>query len=199
MIIIIGLLLSNAVFLRSLTFNRKQAELVRIVKDISINERVLIITSANAYNSASTWLPLITDAHVLFSRDAHFVLPRNQAFTIYLHRLALYIFMMGKDIQWARSEMRRPYGLFPTTLPLNKVDIERTIMFEENIFLPIMGRIEAGNDSETIRLLREYDTILVIDDANKPIFSQKNMTKYIKNYREEKINGFSFFWCKPLY
>ena len=144
MIIIIGLLLSHAVFLKSLTFNRKQAELVRIVKDISINERVLIIASANAYNSASTWLPLITKAHVLFSRDAHFVLPRNQAFNIYFHRLALYIFMMGKDIQWGRSEMRRGFGLFPTTMPLNKVDIERTIMFEENLFLPIMYRIEAG-------------------------------------------------------
>ena len=107
--------------------------------------------------------------------------------------------MMGKDIQWGRSEMRRGFGLFPTTMPLNKVDIERTIMFEENIFLPIMYRIEAGNDSETIRLLREYDTILVIDDANNPIFSRNNMTKYIKDDMEEKINGFSFFWCKPLY
>jgi hypothetical protein len=197
-VIIIGLLISNAIFKKSLTFNKQQAELVRIINHFNIMENSLIITNANGLDSAATWIPLITNSHVLFSRDAHFVLPIKQAFTIYLHRLALYIFMMGKDNEWVKNEMRRPYGLFPTTLPLNKVDIEKTISFEEALFKPYFLKIKSGSDVETVKIINDYENIIVIDDAKKPIMSRNNLSQYLNIYSEEKKGSFLILMCKPL-
>lgn len=197
-IILIGFSVSDMTYKMALPFNKKQSELIRIINNININERVLIIASAEALDSAATWVPLITNAQVLFSRDAHFVLPRNKAYDIYLFRVALYIFMRGKDEAWAKLEMKKPYGLFPSNIALGISGLERTVRFEERIFMPFMVSIEAGNDPETMKLFGGYEKILVIDDMERPLFLRNNLLKYLKIIEQEQKNGFLLLWCKPL-
>lgn len=175
-----------------------EAQIVRIVSENNMGKDNLVIASANNVDDTSTWIPLVTQAHVIFSRDSHFVLPVKNAYDIYFYREALYLYMGGRDSAWVKFNLRKPrFVIFPTTLPLNVPDREKTISYVEAILLPLMSRIEAG-DPDTFKLLRSYNRILVIDDADNPMFLRNNLSKYLTIIKEE-IRGLSLLlWCKPL-
>jgi len=208
--ILVALLLHGSVvayftFHRAVSFNKEQAELALLINSLRLRESDLIIAPSRNVDDTAAWVPLLTKAKVLFTRNAEFVLPPKEKEKIQRCRLALYLFMSGRDVAWVESTPVTPEGkaqqkflsLVGEEILLDGPDRERSLYSIKEKLTPFLLKI-INHDPEIREFFRRYERILIIDHVHNHLFQPPRISAYLEVVEEKEENSYLLRWCKPL-
>jgi hypothetical protein len=206
-LVVIALLEGYANYLRSLDFNELQGAAVAEVKQLGLTSVDTVVAPANMSDDISCWIPLLSPAKVVFTRDAENMLPPDRIQGEQALRQAFYLQLTGVtyDSFSALTEpgSSRPipgsFVLFGEDAYLGSpVSADRAYgraLVRERL-LPALGRLRG--DSEIGQFLFfGAKRVFVIDDDRKPNFVRSVLAKWIDITSETDENGIRIIMGRP--
>ncbi len=187
-----GLLASRATAVSHLEVNNYLSRFASTAKAVHLTSTDLVIAPATYVDDVSATIPLISDAHVLFARNAEILLDATQTQTLQRQRQALFLYFCGRDSQWveeALSEKSIPLSVLTLGNAFMVRDASRRTTVQEDVrqtLLPWMRTLERGNQSP---LLRQYQRLVFLDDDRNPIFDQSRVDNMVTISESYSLNG----------
>jgi hypothetical protein len=170
-----------------------------------LNRSDLVIAPARFNDDLASWIPLVTNAEVLSSREAEWVLPRDRGRQIHQYRRAVYLFLAGWDSERVKTVVsnRDGAGLYLLArigqaylLDFSGPESDKTLASIREGFVPLLSRIQAG-DPETAQFFRNYRRVLFIDSANHPEFVRERLSRYLNLGEEHRLGSHVLLWARP--
>jgi hypothetical protein len=206
LLLVYGTLVAHGTYRRHFPNNKTQNELAQFVNVLDLNEIDLVIAPAIYNDDVASWMPLVTRAPVLLSREGEFVLPQADSHRIQRYRRALSLFLSGKNVDWVEQVIstRNESGLYLLAdigqaylLDFSGPESEKNLAALRDEFVPLMSRLENG-DPATVQFFRNFHRVLVINEVQKPMFIRARLSKYLILVEEKQIGSYTLLWCKPL-
>jgi hypothetical protein len=204
-LVVYGALVAHGMYQGQLSHNEARAELVRAIGSLGLNRSDLVIAPARFNDDLASWIPLVTNAEVLSSREAEWVLPCDRGRQIHQYRRAVYLFLAGWDSERVKTVVsnRDGAGLYLLArigqaylLDLSGPESDKTLASIREGFVPLLSRIQAG-DPETAQFFRNYRRVLFIDSANHPEFVRERLSRYLNLGEEHRLGSHVLLWARP--
>jgi hypothetical protein len=185
-----GLLSAEANYKRYLPHNLEQADMARWFGRDQVTADDLVITQfASTEYDACEWVPILSDAEVLYCRNAQCVLTPQQNSEVQRLREVLYLYFDGKDSQWLlkATEFER-YGFYGELSsfygPAQRTD---RILALRREMLPLFEQVE--HDDPTIRkFFRRFRRVWILRERQSPAFVDARLSFYL-DMREQENAG----------
>jgi hypothetical protein len=199
-----GALMAEAGYRNSLPDNLEHAELARILHSDQPQEQDLVIARALSVDDDCAWVPLASNSHVLFCRNAQVLLSPEQNQQVQRFRQALYLYFTNKDKEWvehilddrkAITELTRLTFLGQVTTDAK--DREQAIQEVRAELIPALIKVE-DRDEDVRSFFARYRRVLVIDNPERPVFDRSRLSSYLEITKEENSGGLLVRDCVPL-
>jgi len=183
-----GFCLLNAVLVaeastrQNLPDNLEQADMVRWFERGEVSRNDLVI----AQYDACAWVPLLSDAEILFCRPAQCLLTPQQNRQLQRFREVLYLYFIGKDQQWLETTTQlERYGFY---FELTGKGAERNQRIDEvrSELRPFFEQVERG-DPAIKEFLRRFRKVWIVQQAQSPLFVDSRLSSYLDLHEREKV------------
>jgi hypothetical protein len=161
--------------------NAKFSDFAAAMAGLHLNTEDLLIAPAKYVDDASTIVPLMSNAHVLFMRNAEILLGASGQ-QVQTERQAIYLFLTGIDADWvskALSGSKIPTAVltlgegFALHDPGKRDEISSQV--RETLLPPLIALQHGARPP----LLRQAHRILVLDDAASPAFDNSRINQLL--------------------
>lgn len=177
-----GSLMAQANYKANLPYNLEQADLSNWFARGQVSANDLIITQfeTSRYDDCE-WLPLLTDAEVLYCRNAQVILTPDQNRDVQRLREVLYLYFDGKDHQWLESSAQFARTGLYGELESFRTPEERNarIIALRQEMRPLFDNIERQDPSIT-SFFRRFRRVWVIQNRHNRLFSNERLASYLK-------------------
>jgi hypothetical protein len=192
-----------------LPVNVRQTAALAEVKKLSLRDRDLVVAPAQFTDDFSSWIPLISDAKILYTSDGENILSAAQTQTEQAFRQAVYLSMQGMNpdsLASATANDSREPQLTPLVQqgdrgyqrsPLYTDRIRARSLVRERL-APLLASFDA-EPSLVRNFLKGYERIIVLDDTNKPVFDAKVFSQLIDVHSAYEENGIRIWICSPKF
>jgi hypothetical protein len=195
------LALAEGTYRRSLPENLEQADVARWMRSVSLGQNSLIV----AQRDTCAWVPLLSEAPVLYCHNAQTLLSPDLNHTVHRLREVLYLYFIGKDTNWlkntaaatASADELEHYGFIGEVSSYRGEERKRRVEVIRAELLPLFRKVEARDD-DIVRLFRPYEHIWVVDRASDPTFDRKKLETYFGIDTEERLGGIVILLCRHL-
>jgi hypothetical protein len=186
-----GLFMAEANYRRYLPYNLEQADMARWFGrgKVSANDLVIAQMTGTTQYDACEWIPLLSDAEVLYCRNAAGLLTPEQNRDVQRLREVLYLYFDGKDRQWlentAAFERYGFYGeltAFPTEDRADRINAVRSEM------LPLFERVEHG-DPAIREFFRRFSRVWIFRDRQNPALVDARLSFYLDMKEQESAGS----------
>jgi hypothetical protein len=198
-----GMLVSEGTLRGFLPYNRELVDLATAVKAVSANDNDLVIAQAETVDDACSWIPLVSNAKVLYCRNAGTMLTADQYYRVQRFRQALYLYFTGIDHQQLIAAMHSPalnakelrlaYG---GIAPTNDEEKRRGLEEAQSILLPFVDEAE-HHDSPISSFISRYGRIIVVDSNSHPIFDHQHLNSYLTVQQEKDVGSVRITVWRP--
>ena len=194
-------------YVSSLDFNQLQHAAVTEVEQIGLTSADTVLAPANMSDDISCWIPLISPAKVVFTRDAENILPWDQIYGEQALRQAFYLQLTGITYD-AVATLTQPgnprpipgsFTLFGEESYLGSslaADRIRGRTLVRQRLLPELHRLEA-EPALAQSLFFGAQRVVVIDDDRRPNFDRSALKKWIDIISEKHDKGIWVMIGKP--
>ena len=185
-----GLLMAEGNYRTNLPYNLEQADLANWMGRSKVSAHDLVITQfVTTHYDDCEWIPLLSDAEVLYCRNAQLTLTPEQNGGVQRFREVLYLYFDGKDHEWLKSSTHfERYGLYgEITSFRNPEDQSARIQVLRREMRPFFDRIE-HEDPEVRAFFRRFQRIWVIQNPANGSFVEERLKSYL-NLKEEETVG----------
>jgi hypothetical protein len=183
-----GLLLAEGNYVSNLKYNSEQADLARWFARDEVLPNDLVITrfTGSSYDNCE-WVPLLSDAEVMYCRNAQLTLTAQQNREIQRLREVLYLYFSGKDQHWLENATQfEQYGLYGEISSFH-APAERSarIVALRQEMLPLFEQVEHGEPTTT-EFFRRFRRVWVLQNRADQGFRDDRLSSYLEiNGREE--------------
>ena len=199
-----AMLLAEANYRACLPLNDQQVETVSLLQSIPVRPDDLLIVHATFVDDACDWAPLVSNAKVLFCRDAAALLSPNQNQTIQRFRQALYLYFTGEDSRQLERITEDPKAFeeqmrlahFGGIMSFRKDERDGAVRAIRMELIPLLDDAER-QDPAIYAFLRQYSRILVVDDREHPIFDRQRLASYLVIQKEAPSGNMTLLYCIP--
>jgi hypothetical protein len=197
--LVYGLLMAEGNYRINLPFNRVQADLASwfVKNKVAANDLVITQFSGTAYD-ACEWIPLISEAEVLYCRNAQLALTPQQNREVQRVREVLYLYFDGKDQHWLDSATQfEPYGLYGEVSSFRS-QAARTQRISDlrREMSPIFERVEHF-DPAMQEFFRRFRHVFIIRETQNPAFVDSRLDSYLTRTRVESEGGLVIISATP--
>jgi hypothetical protein len=206
-LVLIGVGEGFAGYRLNLSFNTLQARAVEELNKLALTPRDLVVAPAQFSDDISCWVPLVTRARVLFTRDAENVLSADSIRGEQALRQALYLAMGGINHDRLLSftapgspdSKINPIALFgelgytSSRLPADWVKVR--VLVRERLG-PMLARLES-DPSSARSLFQGHDRVIVIDSSSNPLFKPSAFSPWLEIEQAYERNGTRVWICYP--
>jgi hypothetical protein len=199
-----AMLIAQSTYRTSLPINQQQAKTTALLKATGVSADDLLIVRAKNVDDPCEWAPLLSNAKVLFCRNASALLTPNQNLTIQRFRQALYLYFIGEDSgQLQRmtadpgamdEQMRLAY--MGGILPSRKADRAQGLSAIRTDLIPLLDAA-SRKDPAMGAFLRQFSRILVVDNLHDPVFDRQRLASYLVIQKEVPSGNRIVLYCKP--
>lgn len=194
-----GLILAEGNYRSNLAFNREQADLSRWLAQGQVATNDLVITrfSSSSYDDCE-WIPLLSNAEVLYCRNAQLTLTAEQNRELQRFREVLYLYFDGKDHLWLETATQfEPYGLYGEISSFH-TPAERSarIAALRQEMQPFFEQIE-HRDPAITRLFQQFRRIWVIERRGGDRFQDQRLSSYMEIKGREDAGSLSVSMAEP--
>jgi hypothetical protein len=173
----------------NLAFNLEQAEMSRWFARGEVSAEDLVITrfETTAYDNCE-WIPLLSEAEVLYCRNAQLALTPEQNGDVQRLREVLYMYFDGKDHLWLENSTHfERYGLYGDLSSFRKPEeLAARVVALRNELHPLFDRIE-NNDPSTRAFFRRFRRVWIIQSPNDT-FVTPRLESYL-NLKDQETTG----------
>ena len=182
-----GLLMAEGNCRTSLPYNLVQADLANWFERGQVSARDLVITPyVDTQCDPCEWIPLLSDAEVLYCRNAQLALTPEQNRDVQRRREVMYLYFAGMDHQWLENATRlERYGLYGDLSSFHEPE-ERSarLIALRREMRPIFESVENG-DSSIRDFFRRFERVWIIQDRQRPAFVNARLTSYLDLKKQE--------------
>ena len=175
--VVYGLLMAEGNYRTNLAYNQEQADLARWSSGGDVSSQDLILTSyeGTAYDDCE-FIPLLSQAEVLYCRNAQLTLTANQNRDVQRLREVLYMYFEGKDSQWLeKANQFERYGVYGELSSYRKPEeLQARIVQLRNEFRPIFLKIES-DDSSIRDFFRRFRRVWIVESGQRRGFSEDKL------------------------
>ena len=194
-----GLILAEGNYKSNLTFNREQADLSRWLAQGQVAANDLVITrfSNSSYDDCE-WIPLLSNAEVLYCRNAQLTLTAEQNRELQRFREVLYLYFDGKDHLWLENATQfEPYGLYGEISSFH-TSAERSarIAALRREMQPFFEQIERRDPAIT-GLFHQFRRVWVIERRGDDGFQDQRLRTYMDIKRREDAGSLNVSMAEP--
>ena len=185
-----GLLMAEGNCQMNLPFNLEQAEMARWFARGEVSEQDLVITrfETTGYDDCE-WIPLLSQAEVLYCRNAQLALTPEQNGDVQRLREVLYMYFDGKDHQWLESsEKFELYGLYGDVSSYRRSEERAARIFALRREMgPLFYRVE-HNDPTIQGFFRRFRRVWILQNRQNSFFSNTRLGSYL-DLKEQESSG----------
>jgi hypothetical protein len=185
-----GVFMAEGNYRTFLPYNLVQADLASWFGRGEVSDGDLVITQyAGTQCDPCEWIPLLSDAQVLYCRNAQLALTSEQNRDVQRPREVMYLYLDGKDHQWLENATNFEwYGLYGELSSFRRPE-ERTarVVALRREMLPFFERIENG-DPSIHDFFRRFRRIWIIQDRQNPALVDARLRSYL-DLKEQEIAG----------
>jgi len=204
LLVLNGALIAQATYLASLPQNRENAELARSLQTDPPQADDLVIARAVVVDDNCAWVPLFTDSHVLFCRNAQVLLSPEQNRDIHRLRQALYLYFTGRDTGWVDHVIQDPRSendllrlMFLGQATSDSSDRAVGINELKTDLIPRLASVQQ-KDAQVRTFFSQYKRIFVVDNLAHPSFVRSRLSSYLQIEQQTNTGGLLLLRCKPL-
>ena len=203
-LLINGALLARATYASFFPANVEQSDFARLLKSYPPKSLDLVISRSQFSNDPATWAPLLTDAEILFCRNAQFLLLPEQNQGMNRFRQAIYLYFTGHDSQWLEQVLDNPrdagdlmdLALAAQVAAFAGEERQKGAQVIRGEIGPPLAGVEA-HDQKTRDFFSHYPKILLVDDIKNRKFDIKNVESYLNIEKEERFGELVVLTCTP--
>jgi hypothetical protein len=179
-----GFLLAEGNYRRYLPDNVEQADMGRWLGRGEIAPNDLVVSQYDA----CVWVPLLSNAQVLYCRLAQCLLTPEQNREVQRLREVLYLYFDGKDGRWLEttSQFER-YGFY-YELSAKGEDRNERISAIRGEMRPLLERVENG-DPAIRQYFRSFRRVWIVQNAQNPIFMDARLNSYLDTKERERVGS----------
>jgi len=194
-----GLLMAEENYKTNLPNNVVQADLASWFAQGKVSGNDLVFTQfADSSYDACEWIPLLSQAEVLFCRNAQLALTGEQNLQVQRLREVLYLYFNGKDRQWfeTTSEFDR-YGLYGDLITFHKPNeyAERLLTLRRDM-IPLYDRIDRG-DPAIHDFFHRFRRVWIIQERQDPAFVDGRLGSYLQLQQKENAGSLVILSAVP--
>jgi hypothetical protein len=177
-----GCLMAQANYKGNLPYNLEQADLSNWFARGQVSTNDLIITQfqTSRYDDCE-WIPLLSDAQLLYCRNAQVILTPDQNRDVQRLREVLYLYFDGKDHQWLESSTQFArtglYGELESFRTPEELSARIVALRDE--MRPIFDTVERQDPAIT-SFFRRFRRVWVIQNRHNQLFSNERLATYLK-------------------
>jgi len=190
----------------SLPVNTLQASAVKEVENLGLKATDLVLAPAQFSDDISCWIPLLSPAKVLFTRDAEDILPYSmsdeQSFrqAVYLetrgisHAALLSLTEAGAP-EWRLNPIALygEFGYLSSPLSTDRAKV-KTVVKER--LAGTLARLESEPSSANF-LFSGYKRVIVMDGTSEPLFQPSVFTQWLEIVQAYERGGVRVWLCRP--
>lgn len=185
-----GLLIAEGNYRTNLPYNLEQADLANWMERGKVSSNDLVITQfETTHYDDCEWIPLLSEAEVLYCRNAQLTLTPEQNREVQRFREVLYLYFDGKDHQWLESTTHfERYGFYgEVTSFRNREEQNARIMALRKEMLPFFDQIE-HQDPSVQAFFRRFQRVWIIQNRENPAFVNERLGSYL-GLKEQETDG----------
>jgi hypothetical protein len=192
-----GLFMAEANYRRYLAYNLEQADMARWFGRSKASANDLVISQfAGTQYDACEWVPLLSDAEVLYCRNAGGVLTLEQNRDVQRLREVLYLYFDGKDRQWLENTAAfGQYGPHGELLVPMAERADRIVAIRREM-LPLFERVEHG-DPAIREFFRRFRRVWIIRERQRPAFVDARLKSYLDLEEQEEAGELLIISATP--
>lgn len=191
----------------SLSVNSLHAAAVIEIEGLALKPKDLLLAPAQFSDDISCWVPLVSPAKVLFTRDAENVLSADIIRGEQALRQALYLEARGIShatlLSWtdagAPDWRMNSIALFGEmgylSSPLQSDHLKAKKLVRDRLG-PMLAQLESDPTSANF-LFRGYDRVIVIDGVSEPLFQPPAFAPWLEIEQAYQRNGMRIWVCRP--
>ena len=177
-----GALASWTAVRRSAETNTSLGKFAVVMSGLNLSFNDLVIAPAKEVDDASTTVPLITRAHVLYTPEAEILLGPSDESAVKEH-LAAYLFLSGRDSTWVEAQLSR--HLIPSAImtPGQRFDLQyhhRPDLMDKEVREALVPQLLALDHGPTPSVLSGLRRIVVLDDIGHPTFDDAHVSRLLR-------------------
>jgi hypothetical protein len=187
--------------------NRFQAASELALEKVNLTSSDLVIAPSQTADDVSSWIPLISEAGVLFTIDGENMLPADRVHSEQTFRQAAYLELGGfgvpallsatadgsLDSQVNALTQHGERGYLRSPLPAHRSEARAVVRAR---LQPVLERIE--NDPESIRhLFSSYRRLVVVDHSEHPVFPRSALNNWVEVLEQYEQGGVTVLICRP--
>jgi hypothetical protein len=185
-----GFLMAEGNYRSNLPYNLEQADLARWFGRGEVSAHDLVITrfTGSQYDDCE-WIPLLSEAEVLYCRNAQLTLTPDQNRDVQRLREVLYLYFDGKDHQWLENTNQfERYGFYGELSSYHRPEEQTArILALRREMLPFFDRIE-HNDPSIQNFLRRFRRVWIIQNRRDQAFVDARLGSYL-DLKERETAG----------
>ena len=204
LLVLNGFLVAHATYRAALPANEVQAELAQFLKSDPPLASDLVIARSLFVDDDCALVPLLSNSHSLYCRNAQVLLSPEQNLQIQRFRQALYLYFTNKDDRWVEGILNDPNAVSEMTrliflgqVDTNAEDRQKGVESIRQELIPFL--LEAQNHDPAIRsFFAHYPRVIVIDHVDDPYFSSSRLSAYLKIEKQQTAGKLLVLDCVPL-
>jgi len=174
-----------------LPYNLEQADLASWVARGEVSARDLVITqfTISQYDDCE-WMPLLSEAELLYCRNAQVVLTPQQNRDVQRLREVLYLYFDGKDHEWlADTTHLERYGLYGDVTSFRGPEerAARIVSLRQQM-LPLFDRVEHG-DPSIQAFFRRFQRVWILQARRNQPFVKARLASYLNLGEQETVGS----------
>lgn len=180
--------------------NARFANFADAMSRLRLNTDDLVIAPAKYVDDVSTIVPLVSNAHVLFMRNAEILLGANGQ-QVQTGRQAIYLFLTGTDadgVSNALSGSKIPSAVLTVGEDFALRDPGERNAINSQVRETLIPALIALQQGAKPPLLRQAHRIFVLDDAATPIFDSSRIKELLSTKDEYQSGGVRVRICSAL-
>jgi hypothetical protein len=164
--------------------NLAQADVTRWLAAGQVAPNDLVIST----DDLCSWVPLASQAQLLFCRIAQCVLSPQQNLQVQRLREVLYLYFIGKDSRWLETSTQfERYGFY-YELTAKGEDSNQSVALIRDQMRPFFGQIESG-DPSLHQFFRQFRRIWIVQDTRTPMFQDAHLDTYLNLGDSEAVGN----------
>lgn len=178
--------------------NESFSSFAQVISGLRVGSQDLVVAPAVFVDDVSTTVPLVSTAHVLYTRNAEILLDRTQVNEVQRERQAVYLYLTGHDSKWMAQGLKAdpiPPGMltlangFTLQNRGSRREVEADI--RENLG-PFLIQLEKGTVPKFLTTVRR---ILVVDSVESPLFDESRVKALLGTCALSESEGIRVWSC----
>jgi hypothetical protein len=186
-----GFLSADANYREWLPYNLAQADLAQWFGRHKVSADDLVITQfEGASYDACEWVPLLSQAEVLYCRNAQLSLTAEQNRRIQRFREVLYLYFDGKDRAWFQTtDGFDRYGLYGDVITFHQpVERAERLAYLRGEMIPLFDQI-SQREAPISDYFHRFRRVWVIQSRQNPTFPETRLSSYFDLKEQDQVGS----------